>query len=49
MQINKKKIYEQLKINPRNVRFKAICEAAELFGFRLRGVREVTEYTSEMA
>lgn len=37
MQINKKKIYEQLKINPKNVRFEALCKAAELFGFRFRG------------
>ncbi len=36
MQINKKKIYEQLKINPKNVRFEALCKAAELFGFRFR-------------
>jgi len=37
VQIDKKKIYEQLKINPKNVRFAAICKAAELFGFRFRG------------
>ncbi len=37
MQINKKKVYEQLKINPKNVRFEALCKAAELFGFRFRG------------
>ncbi|MEA1870138.1 MAG: hypothetical protein U9N09_08375 [Euryarchaeota archaeon] len=37
MEINKKKIYEQLKINLKNVRFEALCKAAELFGFRFRG------------
>ena len=33
----KKEIYEKLKSNPKNVRFKELCKAAELFGFRFRG------------
>lgn len=35
--MNKKEIYEGLKRNPKNVRFAAICRAAEVFGFRHRG------------
>lgn len=33
----KKEIYEKLKSNPKNVRFKELCKAAELFGFGFRG------------
>jgi len=32
----KKKIYETLKNNPKNVRFTDLCKAAELFGFKCR-------------
>jgi len=35
--MSKKKIYEEFKRNPKNVRFEMLCRAAELFGFRLRG------------
>lgn len=35
--MKKKEIYEKLKNNPKNVRFKELCKAAELFGFRFRG------------
>jgi len=35
--MKKKEIYEELKRNPRNVRFEVLCSAAELFGFRFRG------------
>ena len=37
--MNKKVIYEELKRNPKNVRFGVLCNAAELFGFRFRGGR----------
>ena len=33
----KREIYEKLKNNPKNVRFKELCKAAEFFGFRFRG------------
>ena len=35
--MNKKETYEELKKNPKNVRFERLCKAAELFGFRFRG------------
>jgi hypothetical protein len=35
--MEKKKIYERLKRNPKDVRFESICRAAEVFGFRFRG------------
>lgn len=35
--MNKKEIYEELKRNPKNVKFEKICRAAELFGFKFRG------------
>jgi len=35
--MNRKEIYEELKRNPKNVRFEVLCGAAELFGFKLRG------------
>ncbi len=33
----KNEIYEELKRNPKNVRFEVVCRAAELLGFRFRG------------
>jgi len=35
--MNKNKIYDGLKRDPKNVRFEMLCRAAELFGFRPRG------------
>ena len=35
--MNKRKIFEELKGNPQNVRFEKLCKAAESFGFRFRG------------
>jgi len=35
--MKKKEIYEELKRNPKNVRFESLCKAAELFGFKFRG------------
>ena len=35
--MDRKKIYGELKTNPKNVRFEVLCRAAELFGFMLRG------------
>jgi len=35
--MEKRKIYERLKRNPKDVRFESICRAAEVFGFRFRG------------
>ncbi len=35
--MNKKELYEELKRNVKNVRFAAICKAAEVFGFKFRG------------
>lgn len=32
-----KKAYEILKGNPKNIRFEDLCQAAEVFGFRLKG------------
>ena len=46
--MDKNEIYEELKRNPKNVRFEVVCKAAELFGFRFRGVKEVIGYMSRM-
>ena len=35
--IDKRAVYDELKRNPNNVRFKRLCGAAELFGFKFRG------------
>ncbi|MGQ9628500.1 MAG: type II toxin-antitoxin system HicA family toxin [Anaerolineae bacterium] len=35
--MNKQKLYEELKKNPKNVRFERLCKIAEKFGFRFRG------------
>ena len=43
--MGKKDVYWELKRNPKDVRFAMLCRAAELFGFRFRGAREVTKYT----
>jgi hypothetical protein len=32
-----KKAYEILKGNPKNIHFEDLCQAAEAFGFRLKG------------
>lgn len=35
--MDKEEIHQELKKNPKNVRFERICRAAELFGFKFRG------------
>jgi len=35
--MDKRRIYKKLKRNPKDVRFEALCRAAELFCFRFRG------------
>ncbi|MEW6007824.1 MAG: type II toxin-antitoxin system HicA family toxin [bacterium] len=35
--MDKRKAYEDLKKNLKNVRFEWVCRVAELFGFRFRG------------
>jgi len=37
MKDKKRKIYEKLRENPKNVRFTDLCNAAELFGFKYKG------------
>ncbi|MDK2974180.1 MAG: hypothetical protein PWP08_551 [Methanofollis sp.] len=32
-----KKAYELLKSNPKNIRYEDLCQAAEAYGFRLKG------------
>ncbi len=39
LEIEKKKIYTELKKNPKNVRFEDFCKTLELFGFGYRGGR----------
>ena len=34
--MNKKKMYEELKNNPKSVRFNRLCKIAEAFGFKFR-------------
>jgi len=46
--MNKKGIYEAFKRNPKDVRFEMLCKGAELFGFKLRGVKAAIGYTSKM-
>lgn len=36
-QIKKQKLYEELKKNPKNLRFSRICKIAEEFGFEFKG------------
>ncbi|MBU7048473.1 MAG: type II toxin-antitoxin system HicA family toxin [Theionarchaea archaeon] len=35
--MNKQQLFEELKKNPKNVRFEKLCKAAEVFGFTFRG------------
>ncbi len=35
--MNKRRLLEELKRNPKNVRFEKLCNAAEGFGFKFRG------------
>jgi hypothetical protein len=37
--MNKYRLFEELKKNPKNVRFEKLCKAAEVFGFSVRGGR----------
>jgi hypothetical protein len=34
--MDKQRLYEELKNNPKNIRFKRLCKIAEVFGFTLR-------------
>ena len=34
--MKKRKLYEEIKRNPNNIRFKKICKIAEVFGFKQR-------------
>jgi len=35
--MDKRRLFEELKNNPKNVRFERLCKTAEAFGFRFRG------------
>lgn len=35
--MNKRRLFEEIKYNPKDVRFERICNIAESFGFRFRG------------
>ncbi len=35
--MKKKRLLEELKRNPKNIRFERLCRIAESFGFRFRG------------
>ncbi|MGC9444035.1 MAG: type II toxin-antitoxin system HicA family toxin [Candidatus Methanospirareceae archaeon] len=35
--MDKHRLFEELKQNPKKVRFEKLCRTAEVFGFRLRG------------
>ena len=35
--MKKRRLFEELKDNPKNVRFEKLCKIAEAFGFRFRG------------
>ncbi len=35
--MNKRRMFEELKKKPKNVRFEKLCTSAEAFGFRFRG------------
>jgi hypothetical protein len=37
--MDKRRVFEKLKKNPKNVRFERVCRIAEAFGFRFRGRR----------
>ena len=37
--MKKQQLFEELKKNPKNVRFEKLCKAAEVFGFTFRGGR----------
>ena len=34
--MKKRRLYQEIKRNPRNIRFQKICKVAEAFGFRMR-------------
>ncbi len=34
--MNKRRLLDELKKNPKNVRFKRLCKIAEIFGFKYR-------------
>lgn len=35
--MDKRRLFEELKRNPKNVRFERLCKIVEAFGFRFRG------------
>ena len=35
--MDKRRLFEKIKNNPKNVRFNDLCNAAEAFGFRFKG------------
>ena len=35
--MNKRRLFEKLKKNPKNIRFERLCRIVEAFGFRFRG------------
>ncbi len=35
--MNKRRLFEELKKDPKNVRFEKLCKTAEVFGFVFRG------------
>jgi hypothetical protein len=35
--MDKRRLFEELKNNPKNVRFERLCKIVEAFGFRFRG------------
>ncbi|MGD2246987.1 MAG: type II toxin-antitoxin system HicA family toxin [Candidatus Methanofastidiosia archaeon] len=37
--MKKQQLFEELKKNPKNVRFRKLCKAAEVFGVTFRGGR----------
>ena len=37
--MNRRRIYEELKKNPKNVRFEDFCKALKTFGFKYQGGR----------
>ena len=35
--MNRRKFFEEIKQNPKNVRFNKLCKGAEAFGFKFKG------------
>jgi hypothetical protein len=57
--MDKHKLFEELRVNPKNIRFARICLIAEVFGFKTRkstgshrvyyrdGIREILNFQNE--